>query len=121
MAGGMAKQQVYGECWEFDTDTNKWTLLPVSLIPRCAHQMIHLDSKLYITGGMKPEPPQVFDELEIIELDTWKVETKNTSIKRLDHSMTLIDDKIFLVGGMDLQHVFLDDQVLLPDGSIVPE
>jgi N-acetylneuraminic acid mutarotase len=119
LSGGMDKNQVFGDVWEFDTNTNKWLQLDIQLLPRCAHQMVFYENKLYITGGMDPNPPQVFDILEMIDVTTAKLESRSIDIKRLDHTMTVVGDKILIAGGMDLQHVFLDDRLLLPDGNLV--
>jgi N-acetylneuraminic acid mutarotase len=119
MQGGMNRNEIYDELWEFDTVTNKWTLINVKLVKRCAHQMVSFQSKLYITGGMIPSPPTMFDLLEIVDVDTLRVESLKIDLKRLDHSMTVVGDKILVVGGMDFQHVFFDDQFLLPNGSLL--
>jgi N-acetylneuraminic acid mutarotase len=85
------------EVWVYDIESNTWSEIADLPAPRAAHAMVASDGKLYVVGGVGPEPAAVlaYD----FELERWS--SLATPLPTLREHLTAValDGRIYVVGG----------------------
>jgi len=74
-------------------------------IPRNLHTALSFDNKLWVFGGIGPEPFLLNDVWNSLDGINWTQVTDNaTWYPRCDHASLVFNDKMWILGGQDLLH-----------------
>ncbi|KAI8928494.1 hypothetical protein BC831DRAFT_448153 [Entophlyctis helioformis] len=132
--GGLAGQDVLGDLWVFDTETNAWSQPATTGDkpgPRCGHSATAVGSKIVVYGGMAFQPhPCAVDDLFTLDTESWIWHKEDPAFMppaapgpRLDHDTCAMrslsapgcpraESKLCVFGGMDFGNVYNDVFVL---------
>jgi N-acetylneuraminic acid mutarotase len=85
------------EVWAYDVEADRWSAMADLPAPRAAHAMVAVNGKLYVVGGVGPEPATVlaYD----FKLERWS--SLATPLPTLREHLTAValDGRIYVIGG----------------------
>lgn len=85
------------EVWVYDVESDGWSEIADLPTPRAAHAMVAQGGRLYVVGGVGPEPATVF--AYDFELERWR--SLATPLPTLREHLTAValDGRIYVIGG----------------------
>jgi N-acetylneuraminic acid mutarotase len=85
------------EVWAYDIASDAWSEMPDLPAPRAAHSMVALDGRLYVVGGVGPEPATVFAYDP--KLERWSALATPLPTLREHLTAVALDGRIVVIGG----------------------
>lgn len=85
------------EAWAYDVEADTWAEIADLPAPRAAHAMVALDGRLYVVGGVGPEPAaaMVYDP----KLERWTGLGTPLPTQREHLAAVALDGRIYVIGG----------------------
>jgi N-acetylneuraminic acid mutarotase len=85
------------DVWAYDVEADRWSAMADLPAPRAAHAMVAVNGKLYVVGGVGPEPETVF--AFDFKLERWS--SLATPLPTLREHLTAVglDGHIYVMGG----------------------
>jgi len=85
------------EVWVYDIASDKWSEIADLPAPRAAHAMVALGERLYVVGGVGPEPATIFAYDP--KLDRWTGLATPLPTLREHLTALALDGRIYVIGG----------------------
>jgi N-acetylneuraminic acid mutarotase len=85
------------EVWAYDLEADRWSEMADLPAPRAAHAMVAVDGKLYVVGGVGPEPETVF--AYDFTLERWSSLAAPLPTLREHLTAVALDGRIYVIGG----------------------
>jgi N-acetylneuraminic acid mutarotase len=85
------------EVWAYDIASDKWSEIAALPTPRAAHAMVAMEGRLYVAGGVGPEPAAVlaYD----FDLERWSPLATPLPTLREHLTAVALDGRIYVIGG----------------------
>ena len=85
------------EVWAYDVATDSWAEIADLPAPRAAHAMVALEGRLYVVGGVGPEPATVFAYDP--KFERWAALPTPLPTLREHLTAVALDDRVYVIGG----------------------
>jgi N-acetylneuraminic acid mutarotase len=85
------------EAWVYDLERNEWAAIAALPAPRAAHALVALGGRLYVVGGVGPEPDSVF--VYNLKANAWSGLATPLPTLREHLTAVALGDRIYVIGG----------------------